>query len=78
MKTKVTGEIERQGDLDADMVNAALRVFGEEVGDRRFVAQGVEELDLGLAELHEGDGDAVVGESLLRESDDFADTRSKR
>ena len=54
------------GDLVAEVVDAARRVLGEEGGDRRGLSQRVQQLDLGVGELDEDDGDPVVGLVLRR------------
>src|SRR5689334_7891071 len=41
------------GDLVADMVDAAAGIAGEESGDRRRLAERMDELDLGIGQLDE-------------------------
>src|SRR3954462_12230461 len=48
-------------DLVADVVDAALRAALEEARDRRALAEGLEELDLGIRKRDEDHGDAVLG-----------------
>src|SRR3990167_10096921 len=43
-------------DLDADVVDAALRVLRKEAGDGRVLAQGLQQFDLGVAEIDENGG----------------------
>ncbi len=48
------------GDLVADMVDPAAGIAGEKSGDRRRLAERVDELDLGVGQLDEDHGDAVL------------------
>jgi hypothetical protein len=47
-------------DLVTDMMDAAVRVLLDELRDRRGVAQGLDELDLGVRQGHEHGDDAVL------------------
>src|SRR5690606_25672932 len=46
--------------LDADVMNATLRILGEEAGDGRVFAEWLQQFDLGVAEIDEDGGHAVV------------------
>src|SRR5262249_654433 len=46
-------------DLVADVVDAALGVALQELGDRGILAEGLEQLDLGIRQRDEDRGDAV-------------------
>src|SRR5690349_22780033 len=52
--------------LVAEMVDAAIWIALEEAGDRRFLAEQTEELDLGIRQLDEHCGHAVLGLIDLR------------
>ncbi len=47
-------------DLVADVMDAAVRKLLQELGDRRVVAQRLQEFDLGVREGDENDGDAML------------------
>ena len=49
------------GDLEADVVLAALRVLVEKPRDRGAVAQGLDQLDLAVGRVDEADADALRG-----------------
>ncbi len=49
------------GHLVAEMVDAAIGVALEEGGDRRLVAEHAEQLDLGVGQLDEDRGHAMLG-----------------
>ena len=53
-------------DLEAHVVDAAGRVLGEEARDRGTFAQRMQKLDLGVRQVDEDDGDAVIGFFLGR------------
>ena len=53
-------------DLVADMMHAAGRVLLEEGGDRRALAERLQQLDLGVAAVDEHDRDAMLRQRLRR------------
>ena len=50
--------------FDANVVEAAVRVLVQEGLNGALLAEGVEELELRVGELHKNGGDAVLGEVL--------------
>src|SRR6476659_5508662 len=58
------------GHLVAHMMDAAVRVLLQELGDRAICAERLQELDLGVGQIDENDRDAVLG--LRRRSGYFS------
>ena len=52
--------------LEAQVMHAAVRVFLQEFGDRRFVAERMQKLDLGVRQLDERHRDAVFRQRRRR------------
>src|SRR5665213_2303566 len=50
------------GDLEAEVVLAALGVLRQEAVDRRVGAIGLDQLDLGVGQVDEAEGDALFGQ----------------
>ena len=51
-------------DLDADVMDAAGGVLGQESGDGRLFTKRMQELDLGVGQVDKDHGDSVLGQIL--------------